>query len=132
MLATMLGLPCVTDVAAVEEITQHSARLLRLTDEGYQRWKPACPRVYRGQGNQRARLPSIAGWLRGEQGEVRCDRQELGVDTAQVGLKGSATKVTATSRPPVRGQCRRLTGTLEEMAQAVAQALRGKEADIHD
>mgnify|MGYP002562831878 CR=1 FL=1 len=58
--------------------------------------------------------------------------QELGVDTAQVGLKGSATKVTATSRPPVRGQCRRLTGTLEEMAQAVAQALRGKEAEIHD
>ena len=28
--------------------------------------------------------------------------------------------------------CRRLTGTLEEMAQAVAQALRGKEAEIHD
>ena len=54
------------------------------------------------------------------------------MDTAQVGLKGSATKVTATSRPPVRGQCRRLTGTLEEMAQAVAQALRGKEAEIHD
>lgn len=47
------------------------------------------------------RLPSIAGVLRGEQGEVRClTAQELGVDTAQVGLKGSATKVTATSPSP--------------------------------
>ena len=44
MLATMLGLPCVTDVAAVEEITEHSARLLRLTDEGYQRVETSLPR----------------------------------------------------------------------------------------
>lgn len=134
MLATMLGLPCVTDVAAVEEITEHSARLLRLTDEGYQRVETILPAVLTVVKEINVpRLPSIAGVLRGEQGEVRClTAQELGVDTAQVGLKGSATKVTATSRPPVRGQCRRLTGTLEEMAQAVAQALRGKEADIHD
>ena len=134
MLATMLELPCVTDVAAVEEITEHSARLLRLTDEGYQRVETSLPAVLTVVKEINVpRLPSIAGVLRGEQGEVRClTAQELGVDTAQVGLKGSATKVTATSRPPVRGQCRRLTGTLEEMAQAVAQALRGKEADIHD
>ena len=130
----MLGLPCVTDVAAVEEITEHSARLLRLTDEGYQRVETSLPAVFTVVKEINVpRLPSIAGVLRGEQGEVRClTAQELGVDTAQVGLKGSATKVTATSRPPVRGQCRRLTGTLEEMAQAVAQALRGKEAEIHD
>ena len=97
-------------------------------------WKPACPRCFTVVKEINVpRLPSIAGVLRGEQGEVRClTAQELGVDMAQVGLKGSATKVTATSRPPMRGQCRRLTGTLEEMAQAVAQALRGKEADIHD
>ena len=134
MLATMLGLPCVTDVAAVEDITQHSARLLRLTDEGYQRVETNLPAVLTVVKEINVpRLPSIAGVLRGEQGEVRClTAQELGVDTAQVGLKGSATKVTATSRPPVRGKCRRLTGTLEEMAQAGAQALRGKEADIHD
>ena len=134
MLATMLGLPCVTDVAAVEEITEHSARLLRLTDEGYQRVETSLPAVFTVVKEINVpRLPSIAGVLRGEQGEVRClTAQELGVDTAQVGLKGSATKVTATSRPPVRGQCRRLTGTLEEVAQAVAQALRGKEAEIHD
>ena len=68
----------------------------------------------------------------GGAGLILCGRMASDGDTAQVGLKGSATKVTATSRPPVRGQCRRLTGTLEEVAQAVAQALRGKEADIHD
>ena len=109
-------------------------RLLRLTDEGYQRVETSLPAVLTVVKEINVpRLPSIAGVLRGEQGEVRrLAAQELGVDTAQVGLKGSATKVTATSRPPVRGQCRRLTGTLEEMAQAVAQALRGKEAEIHD
>ena len=134
MLATMLDLPCVTDVAAVEAITGHSARLLRLTDEGYQRVETVLPAVLTVVKEINVpRLPSVAGILRAEQLEVRrLTAAELGVDAAQVGLKGSATRVTATGRPPLRGQCRRLTGTLEDMTRSVARALRGEEADSHD
>ena len=134
MLATMLGLPCVTDVAAVEEISARSARLLRLTDDGYQRVETCLPALFTVVKEINVpRLPSIAGVLRGEAGEVlRLTAQELGVDPAQVGLKGSATRVTATSRPPLRGACRRLEGSLEEMARTVARTLRGEEAESHD
>lgn len=134
MLATMLNIPCVTDVAAVEDVTETSARLLRLTDGGYERVETALPALLTVVKEINVpRLPSVAGVLRGTRGELlRFTAADLGIDPAQVGLKGSATRVTATSRPPMRGICRRLNGSLEEMALAVWQELSRKEAVNRD
>lgn len=73
MLATMLGCPASPTWPPWRTSPQHSARLLRLTDEGYQRVETSLPAVLTVVKEINVpRLPSIAGVLRGEQGEVRC------------------------------------------------------------
>ena len=125
MLATRLGLPCVTDVAAVEAAEPGRLGLLRLTDEGYARVETPLPALITVVKEINVpRLPSIAGVLRGEAAPVRrLTAAQLGVDPRCVGLKGSATRVTATHRPAPKGACRRLAGTAADMAEEICALL---------
>ena len=126
MLAETLGIPHVSDVAAIEEITEEAAVIRRLTDYGYVRLRvrfPALLTVLKEINNPR--LPSLSGILDAEDAEIDVlDHEALQLDPARTGLSGSATRVVATERPVQERKAEILSGSPEEQADALIRRLR--------
>ena len=126
MLAECLGIPHISDVAAIEEISEESAVVRRLTDSGYVRLRVALPAlltVLKEINNPR--LPSLTGILDAEEKTVpRADHTTLGLDPARTGLGGSATRVVSTERPVLEKKSELLSGTPQQQAEALLARLR--------
>ncbi len=125
MLAECLGIPHVSDVAAVEEITGEAAVVRRLTDYGYVRIRvrlPALLTVLKEINNPR--LPSLTGILQAEEKTVpSADHNSLGIDPARTGLAGSATRVVSSFRPVLEKKSEILSGTPEQQARLFLERL---------
>lgn len=125
MLAEYLGIPHVSDVAAVEEISEGTAVVRRLTDYGYVRIRiklPALLTVLKEINNPR--LPSLTGILQAEEKPVPfADHDVLGLDPACTGLAGSATRVISSCRPSMEKKSEILSGTPEAQAKAFLDRL---------
>ena len=128
MLAAVLDIPHVTDVAEIVEAGEHSVVVRKLTDDGYQVLQVPLPALLSVTKEINVpRLPSIAGVLRGAEAEVQiCSAAQLGVDPARVGLAGSVTKVVRTMRPDHRVKSEVLEGSVPEQARALLERLREK------
>lgn len=128
MLAEVLGIPHVTDVAEIIQIDDERAQVRKLTDDGYQVLQVPLPALLSVTKEINVpRLPSIAGVLRGAEAEVQiCSAAQLGVDPARVGLAGSVTKVVRTMRPDHRVKSEVLEGSVPEQAKALLERLREK------
>ena len=125
MLAECLGIPHISDVAAVEEITEDAAVVRRLTDYGYVRLRvrlPALLTVLKEINNPR--LPSLTGILRAEEREIpRADHETLGLNPALTGLGGSATRVVSSVRPVLEKKSEVLGGTPAQQAAVLLERL---------
>jgi len=125
MLAECLGIPHVSDVAAVEEITEESAVVRRLTDYGYVRLRvrlPALLTVLKEINNPR--LPSLTGILKAEERNIpRAGHEALDLDPALTGLGGSATRVVSSVRPVLEKKSEILSGSPEQQAKALLDRL---------
>ena len=128
MLAVVLDIPHVTDVAEIVEAGEHSVVVRKLTDDGYQVLQVPLPALLSVTKEINVpRLPSIAGVLRGAEAEVQiCSAAQLGVDPARVGLAGSVTKVVRTMRPDHRVKSEVLEGSVPEQTRALLERLREK------
>ena len=128
MLAEVLDIPHVTDVAEIVEAGEHSVVVRKLTDDGYQVLQVPLPALLSVTKEINVpRLPSIAGVLRGAEAEVQiCSAAQLGVDPARVGLAGSVTKVVRTMRPDHRVKSEVLEGSVPEQTRALLERLREK------
>ena len=125
MLAECLGIPHISDVAAVEEITEDAAVVRRLTDYGYVRLRvrlPALLTVLKEINNPR--LPSLTGILRAEEREIpRADHETLGLNPSLTGLGGSATRVVSSVRPVLEKKSEVLAGTPAQQAAVLLERL---------
>lgn len=128
MLAEVLDIPHVTDVAEIVEAGEHSVVVRKLTDDGYQVLQVPLPALLSVTKEINVpRLPSIAGVLRGAEAEVQiCSAAQLGVDPARVGLAGSVTKVVRTMRPDHRVKSEVLEGSVPKQTRALLERLREK------
>lgn len=128
MLAEVLGIPHVTDVAEIVEAGGHSVVVRKLTDDGYQVLQVPLPALLSVTKEINVpRLPSIAGVLRGAEAEIQiCSAAQLGVDPARVGLAGSVTKVVRTMRPDHRVRSEMLEGSVPKQARALLERLHEK------
>ena len=128
MLAEVLDIPHVTDVAEIVEAGEHSVVVRKLTDDGYQVLQVPLPALLSVTKEINVpRLPSIAGVLRGAEAEVQiCSAAQLGADAARVGLAGSVTKVVRTMRPDHRVKSEVLEGSVPEQTRALLERLREK------
>ena len=126
MLAEKLGIPHVSDVAAIEEITETGAVVRRLTDYGYARLRIAFPvllTVLKEINNPR--LPSLSGILGAEEKTVASAGSEaLGLAPGAAGLSGSATRVVATERPVLERKAVILEGPPDRQADGLIRRLR--------
>ena len=134
MLAEYLGIPHVSDVAAIEEITETGAVVRRLTDYGYARLRivfPALLTVLKEINNPR--LPSLSGVLKAEEAAIATAGWDtLGMDPDRTGLSGSATRVVATERPVHERKARILHGSPDQQAAALIRQLRKAGLAVND
>ena len=125
MLAENLGIPHVTDVAAIESIEDGAVTVRRLTDDGYQRVSVHLPALLTVLKEINIpRLSSIGGILLGEAASVTVwNREDLQMSAEESGLKGSATHVVRSSRPDMKTKCELLAGSLSKQAASLISRL---------
>ena len=120
-IAGMLGIPCITDVENILEISEESITVRRRMDGGTSVVSCRLPAVITvAKDICIPRMPSIAGVRRGETGTVRVETaQTLGANPGRCGLAGSPTQVKKVFLPERNRECRRLTGTAREQAETL-------------
>ena len=126
MLAENLGIPHVSDVAAIEAVEEGALVLRRLTDDGYARVRVPLPALLTVLKEINVpRLPSISGIFRGEAADIAVwNRESLGLSPEETGLSGSATRVVRTQRPDLTRRAEVMEGTPAQQAVALLKRLR--------
>jgi electron transfer flavoprotein beta subunit len=124
-IAAFLDLPVASYVGAVERVEDGVCRVQRLVEEGHEVLDvqlPAVLTVVKEVGEPR--LPTLRGKQRAKKVDVQVWGQaELGVDAAQVGLKGSPTRVVKIFRPKVARECVKHVAGDEAAVEAAAEKL---------
>jgi len=104
-IAAWLGLPLLSFVSRIEELTPGPGSIIaeRLIEEGYQRVKAPLPALLTVVKEiARPQLPTLRGKKRARQMEIPTWRKEdLDVQDAYLGLKGSPTRVVKIRTPKV-------------------------------
>lgn len=124
-LACSLGMPCITDVCEVLEVTERHIRVRRVTDNGHAVVETPLPAVVTVVKDIRIpRMPSIAGVRFGQSGPV-CVKNaaEAGADAARIGLSGSPTQVVRSFTPQRTSESIPVVGTPHEQAVQLAALL---------
>lgn len=124
-LALTLGMPCITDVCEVLEVSERNIRVRRAIDGGHAIVETPLPAVITVVKDIRIpRMPSIKGVRFGQTGPVavRC-AAEAGADPARIGLAGSPTQVVRSFTPERTGESVAITGTVREQAAQLTNLL---------
>jgi electron transfer flavoprotein beta subunit len=124
-IAEKLGIPHVTYVQKIEEITEDSLTCIRLTDDGTETvWVqlPAVITVVKTINTPR--LPSISGLRKAQNAQVMAwGAADVSVDEEDIGIKGSATWVIKTFIPSFLTECKMLEGSAQGQARALVSEL---------
>lgn len=126
-LATVLGIPCVTNVGQVVEVGESFLLLRRHTDGVGETVRVELPAVVTVAKDVCVpRMPSIAGVRFGETGPVEVrSATEVGADPTRIGLSGSPTQVVRSFAPQRDRGGTTVTGTPREQAAALLGIMKG-------
>lgn len=102
-IAAWLDLPCATYVAKIDKITEKKINVERLVEEGYQLLELPLPALITTVKEIAApRLPTLRGKKRSKTQEIPVySTENMELDPASLGLKGSPTKVVKIETPKV-------------------------------
>lgn len=124
-LAERLAIPYVTWVRKIEGIQDGLLRVQRLMDDGYDRLElplPALLTVVKEINEPRP--PSLKGKMRAKTQKVlRYGLQDLGADSEQVGLQGSATQVVRVFPPPKLKERQWIEGSVPDQVSQILDKL---------
>ncbi len=116
-----------TTVMTLEDATEAGIRVRRMHEDGYDICELPFPAVMTVvKGINVPRVPTLRGRLAAQKCEVPVwHPDDIGADTAKIGLFGSPTRVVRTQPPPQRSTATQvLTGTPGECARALVRELR--------
>ena len=121
-IAAFLDLPVASYVGKVDDVTDTTARVHRLVEDGHEVLEldlPAVLTVVKEVGDPR--LPTLRGKQRARQADVPTwGPDDLDVEAECLGLKGSPTRVVKIFRPQVARECEKVTATDDSgVAEAV-------------
>ena len=121
-IAAFLDLPVASYVGKVDEVTDRTARVHRLVEDGHEVLEldlPAVLTVVKEVGDPR--LPTLRGKQRARKAEVPTwGPDDLDVEAENLGLNGSPTRVVKIFRPQVARECEKVTATDDSgVAEAV-------------
>jgi electron transfer flavoprotein beta subunit len=124
-LATRLGIPYMTCVQRIREVTDSGLIAERMMDDGFDVVAvdyPALLSVVKDINEPR--VPSIKGKMKAKKAEiVKFNAQIIEADPTCIGLPGSPTKVVNVFPPLARGERSVLTGTLDEQINQLVEKL---------
>lgn len=127
-IAERLGLPMVTYVQGIREVSENTLVVEKQMEDGYQvvEVQRPClltavkefntPRYMTLKGVEWAYRKEIVVW----------NENDLGIDPANCGSNASPTKVLRSFTPPPKGKGEMLNGTVNSMAQELVEKLKAK------
>ena len=120
-IAEFLGLPHVTYVKKIREVTPEKVICERMVETGVEVIEVRLPAVLTVLKDINSpRLPSFRLKRKAKEKVIPVwGIAELGLSEEQVGLSGSTTTVLKTFTPEARGNCRMLDGAVDEMVEAL-------------
>ena len=125
-IAEQLGIPQVSYVRKIEEISKKRAVVERMTEWGYQVIETPLPALFTVVKEINVpRLPSIRGRIRAKNMDIpKWGMQEIEVKEKDVGLKGSPTCVIKIFTPEHKKEGKKFEGTPEEAAEKLMEFLK--------
>ena len=123
-----LDIPQVTYVKKIEEIKDGTARVERMTEEGFEVIQTPLPALFTVVKEiNEPRLPSLKGMLRAKSAKITVwTQKELNLDPQKIGLCSSPTQVVKIFTPPPRSGGQMLQGEAQEIAEKLAELLKGE------
>ena len=120
-LSAHLGIPYITDVCEILEVTEKRLRCRKVTDTGFAEVEVALPALLTvGKDINLPRLPSISGVRFSLTAPFQSyTAADVGADPARCGLTGSPTQVVKTYAPDRTHRAEFLTGDSGEIARRV-------------
>lgn len=125
--AEFLDIPHISYVRKIEDVTETSLRVQRLMDDGYDVVEAPLPVLITVVKEINVpRMPSLKGKMAAKKAVIeRLDRNAIGAEEENVGLKGSPTQVRNIFAPQVKADRKMLEGSVEEQVDALVRELRG-------
>ena len=124
-LAAFLDLPVATYVGRIDRIDPEEIQVRRLVENGYEVVAlklPAALTVLKEVADPR--LPTLAGKRKARVADIPVWKpDDLDVDAAKLGLKGSPTRVVRIFRPKLSRQCRMVVAAGDEKVEAAVDEL---------
>lgn len=126
--AEFLDIPHISYVKKIEELGEGKIRARRMMDDGYDVVEAALPALITVVRELNTpRLPSLKGKMAARKAEIKkLGASELGALPERLGFNGSPTKVKRVFTPEARTDRVMLSGTPEEVVEALIKELRKK------
>jgi electron transfer flavoprotein beta subunit len=125
-MSEVLGLPFISYVSKVEDISNGRLRVQRLVEEGYETLEATLPAVISVVKEiNTPRLPSLRGIARSKSTVIPVwTAVDIGAELSLVGLSGSATRVVKIFFPQRETHGEKFSGTLECQVDSLLEKLR--------
>jgi electron transfer flavoprotein beta subunit len=121
-----LDIPQVTYVKKIEQINNTSARVERMTEDGYEIIETPLPALFTvvKEINQ-PRIPSLKGKMRAKSAQIKIlTASAIDADEKCLGLNGSPTQVVRIFTPPAREGGQMLAGSVDEIVDKIIIAIK--------
>ena len=124
--STHLDVPQVTYVKKIEKIDLTSARVERMTEEGYDIVETPIPVVFTVVKEiNEPRIVSLKGKMKAKKAEIiKWNATDLDAESDRLGITGSPTEVWKIYTPPARGKGEIFDGDPERAVNAIVEALK--------
>lgn len=124
-LAIQLDIPFVTCVQKIREASEKELVMERMMDDGYDVLAAEYPLLLTVVKDLNTpRVPSLKGKMKAKKAEIQVfSAEDVGADSAKIGLAGSPTQVVDVFPPPPRGERSLLTGSIDEQVKQLVEKL---------
>jgi electron transfer flavoprotein beta subunit len=131
-IAEKLGIPHLTYVKKIEEISETGLTLERMNEDGYERVQMPLPGLITVVKEiNEPRLPSLKGMMRAKKTEIPVwDAAAIDAEPSKCGLNGSPTWVKRIFIPDLKCQGEIFHGAPEDQVKSLVDALMGQKVVV--
>ncbi|OIO40318.1 MAG: electron transfer flavoprotein subunit beta [Candidatus Omnitrophica bacterium CG1_02_49_10] len=125
-IATHLDIPQVAYVKKIENIDDKKAKVERMVEDGYEVLETPLPCLFTVVKEiNEPRLPSLKGKMRAKSAEIKkWGIKDLGLETSDVGIEGSPTRVVKIFAPKPREGGQVFSGDKDEIVSKVVELIK--------
>jgi electron transfer flavoprotein beta subunit len=125
-IAEFMDIPHIAYIRKIEEIRDGYIKVQRLMDEGYDVIESSLPVLLTVVKELNVpRMPSLKGKMAAKKAEIKVmTREDIGIEEADLGLKGSPTQVKNIFAPEIKADRKIFEGSAEEQVNALVEEMK--------